>query len=338
MTDQMTRITLARRPDGLPVPEDFAFETEPLPKPGAGEVLVEVTWLSLDPYMRGRMNAVASYAPYVELGEVMVGQGVGRVLASGDDGFAPGDVVTGMTGWASHALLPAGELRKLDGDLPESTALGVLGMPGFTAWAGLRAYGRPKSGETLVVAAATGPVGSMVGQLAKAAGLRTVAIAGGAEKCALAVDKFGFDAAVDHKAHEDASSLRKALAEVAPDGVDIYWENVGGKVLEAVVPLMNVAGRIPVCGTIAWYSATPEGPNTLPMVWRSILTKRLSVNGLIIFDHWDDYPTFLNDVTPMVAEDKIAYEEDVTEGLDNMPQAFIDMLQGGMTGKTLIRL
>ncbi|GAA4217975.1 hypothetical protein GGQ68_002347 [Sagittula marina] len=338
MTDQMTRITLARRPEGTPVPEDFGLKKGPLPEVSKGEMLVEVQTLSLDPYMRGRMNAVKSYAAATEIGDTMPGQGVGRVIASQVDGFAEGDIVVGATGWASHAVLPGDGAFKWDKAAPPSTALGVLGMPGFTAWTGLREYGRPKAGETLVIAAATGPVGAMVGQLAKSAGLRTVAVAGGAEKCRLAVEKFGFDAAVDHRAHADESAMRSALAEACPDGVDIYWENVGGKVLAAVMPLMNDHGRIPICGTIAWYSGVNSTEDRLPMAWRNILTKRLSVNGFIIFDHWDDYPDFVEKLAPKVAAGDIAYLEDVTEGLENAPQAFIAMLSGGNTGKTLIKV
>ncbi|MFZ5964001.1 NADP-dependent oxidoreductase [Thalassococcus sp. BH17M4-6] len=339
MSVTFQRITLARRPSGAPVPEDFKLQSDPMPEPKDGEVLIAVTHLSLDPYMRGRMDDVKSYAPSVGIGETMTGQGVGHVLTSNADGFATGDLVTGMTGWASHACLPGKDLRKLDTDLPPSTALGVLGMPGLTGWVGLNRFGKPKAGETLVVAAATGPVGSMVGQLAKAAGLRTVAIAGGPEKCALATDTFGFDAAIDHRAHDTASDLRKAIAEAAPDGVDIYWENVGGKVLEAVLPLMNTHGRIPVCGMIAWYGGVDgDGTDRLPQMWRAVLVKRLQVTGFIIFDHWNDYPAFLNEVSPQVAEGKIAYLEDVAEGLDNMVPAFIAMLKGGNTGKQIVAL
>lgn len=338
MPSQMRRIALARRPEGMPVPEDFSLETGPLPDPADGDVLVEVTHLSLDPYMRGRMDDAGSYAASVDLGGTMVGQGVGRVLASRASGFAEGDLVTGMTGWVSHASLPGTELRKLDTALPPTTALGVLGMPGFTAWTGLREYGRPTSGETLVVAAATGPVGSMVGQLAKAQGLRTVAIAGGEDKCGLATDRFGFDAAVDHRAFVGASALRTALSAECPDGVDIYWENVGGKVLEAVIPLMNTHGRIPICGTIAWYGGADATEDRLPRVWRSILVKRLSINGFIIFDHWARFPEFLKEVAPKVAAGEIAYLEDITEGLENAPAAFISMLTGGNTGKNIVQV
>lgn len=338
MTSQMQRIALARRPSGHPVAEDFALKTDPMPAPAQGEVLIEVTHLSLDPYMRGRMDDVKSYAPAVQIDGTMTGQGVGRVVTAPGTDFTSGDLVTGMTGWASHAVLPAAEVRRLDDALPPSTALGVLGMPGFTAWTGLREYGRPKAGETLVVAAATGPVGSLVGQLAKAAGLRTVAIAGGAEKCHLAVESFGFDAAIDHRAFDDASSLRKAIAAEAPCGVDIYWENVGGKVLEAVLPLMNVHGRIPICGAISWYGGTEDCADRLPAVWRSILVKRLSVNGFIIFDHWGNFPTFLQEVSPKVAAGELSFLEDIAEGLENAPAAFMAMLKGGNTGKQIVKV
>ena len=247
--------------------------------------------------------------------------GVGEVLASNDPGFKPGDMVLGMTGWTTHVCLPAKTLRKLPPELPPSLALGVLGMPGFTGWYGLNTIGQPKSGENLVVAAATGPVGSMVGQLAKAAGLRTVGIAGGADKCALATKTFGFDACLDHRAHTDASSLRQALAAEVPDGIDIYFENVGGKVLEAVVPLMNPHGRIPLCGTIAWYNDATEGGLTLPQFWRATLVKFLHVQGFIIMNHWDRLPEFLGEVAPKVASGDVAYLEDVANGLEAAPNA-----------------
>ncbi|MDA7426206.1 NADP-dependent oxidoreductase [Thalassococcus lentus] len=339
MSSTMQRITLARRPSGQPVPEDFALQSAPIPSPGEGEVLIAVSHLSLDPYMRGRMDDVKSYAPSVGIGETMTGQGVGRVIASKADGFAEGDLVTGITGWASHAVLPGSELRKLPDGLQPSLALGVLGMPGFTAWVGLRKYADLKAGETLAVAAATGPVGSMVGQIAKAAGLRTIAIAGGDEKTKLATNHFGFDAAIDHRAHADARALRAALVEQAPDGVDVYWENVGGKVLEAVLPLMNVHGRIPLCGTISWYSGLDgDGTDRLPMLWRSVLVKRLRISGLIVFDHWDLFDEFLADIGPKVMAGKIAYLEDVAQGLEAAPEAFIGMLQGKNRGKQVVAI
>lgn len=334
----MHAITLASRPDGAPTAENFDLVTLEMPKPGPGDVLVRVETFSLDPYMRGRMSDAKSYAAPVPIGGTMEAGGVGEVIASEDPRFAPGDTVLGMTGWASHACLPADGLRKLPADVPSSLALGVLGMPGFTGWFGLNTIGQPKAGETLVVAAATGPVGSMVGQLAKAAGLRVVGIAGGAEKCAIACDTFGFDACLDHRAFPDASSLRAALGAAAPDGVDIYFENVGGKVLEAVIPLMNAHGRIPLCGTIAWYNDATPGALTLPQLWRSTLVKFLHIQGFIIMNHWDRLPEFLAEVAPKVAAGEIAYLEDVTHGLQAAPEAFIGLLEGRNQGKLVVKV
>ncbi len=345
MSDTMQQMTLAARPVGAPKDSDFALVEKPLPIPAEGEVLVRLHAFSLDPYMRGRMDDAKSYAAPVPIGGVMEAGGVGEVIASQSPHFNVGDIAFGMFGWASHGCLPANQLRKLDDALPTSTALGVLGMPGFTGWYGLTQLGRPKAGETLVVAAATGPVGSMVGQMAKARGLRTVAIAGGADKCALALEKFGFDAAIDHRAHNDASNLRKAIAEAAPKGIDIYFENVGGKVFEAVLPLMNTFGRIPVCGMISGYNsgalgggAVAEAPDRLPVLWRSILVKQMSVNGFIISNHYDQYPAFLKEVAPLVATGQLAYLEDIAEGLENAPRAFIGLLEGRNIGKQIIKL
>jgi NADPH-dependent curcumin reductase CurA len=217
-------------------------------------------------------------------------------------------------------------------------------MPGFTGWHGLTEIGRPKPGETLVVGAATGPVGSMVGQLGKARGMRVVGVAGGAEKCALAREVFGFDACIDHRAQADARAMRAALSEACPDGVDVYFENVGGKTLEAVIPLMTTFGRIPVCGMVSWYNAgglgegASEGPDRLPKLWRAILVKRLTVGGFIISDHVDRFAAFLEEVAPMVRDGTVAYRESVTEGLENAPAAFIGMLEGANTGKTLVKI
>ncbi len=345
MTDQMRRIVLAKRPEGEPSDDCFRLETGPLPEPGPGEVLVKVSHMSLDPYMRGRMDDAKSYATPVPLGGTMEGGGVGEVIASNFDGLAPGDHVFGMLGWASHAAVPGKELRKLDpAQGPVTAALGVLGMPGFTGWYGLTQLGRPQKGETLVVAAATGPVGSMVGQLAKRAGLRVIGIAGGPEKCRIATETFGFDACLDHRAYEDAKALRTALKEAAPKGVDIYFENVAGKVLEAVLPLMNVGGRIPICGMIAWYNAGALGAEAggqkdqLPKLWRTLLVNRLQASGFIISDHWDRYPEFLREVGPMVGKGEITFLEDVAEGLENAPEAFRGLLRGKNTGKQIVRI
>ncbi|MDK3074380.1 NADP-dependent oxidoreductase [Sedimentitalea sp. JM2-8] len=345
MTEQMQRIALASRPDGAPKAENFRLESNPLPVPGDGEVLVKVHYMSLDPYMRGRMDDAKSYAAPVPLGGTMEAGGVGEVIASNSPDFKIGDFAFGMLGWATHAVQPAKMLRKLDpAHGPITAALGVLGMPGFTGWHGLMEYGRPKAGETLVVAAATGPVGSMVGQVAKGLGLRTVAIAGGADKCKLAVEKFGFDACLDHRAYDSAPDLRKALAAECPDGVDIYFENVGGKVLEAVFPLMNPHGRIPICGMISWYNAGGLGAGaaqdqlTAPALWRNILVRFLSVNGFIISNHWDRFPTFLGEIGPKVAKGEIAYLEDIAEGLENAPEAFMGLLQGRNVGKQIVKV
>lgn len=341
MSDQMQRITLASRPNGAPVAANFKLENTAIPTPGKGEVLVRVHYMSLDPYMRGRMDDAKSYAASVPIGGTMEAGGVGEVIASNSPAFQPGDISFGMFGWATHGCLPASELRKLNpAHGPITAALGVLGMPGFTGWYGLTELGRPKSGETLVVAAATGPVGSMVGQVARHLGLRTVGIAGGAKKCALGVDTFGFDACVDHRAHETASDLRKAIAAECPDGIDIYFENVGGKVFEAVLPLMNAFGRIPVCGMISGYNLTeaPSGPDRLPMLWRSVLVKHLSINGFIISNHFDRYPEFLGSIGPKVASGEIAVLEDIAQGLENAPATFARLLTGGNIGKQIVKL
>ncbi|MFD2739121.1 NADP-dependent oxidoreductase [Sulfitobacter aestuarii] len=345
MSETMARIVLAARPDGAPTLDDFRLETVPLAAPGKGEVLVRVRYLSLDPYMRGRMDDAKSYAAPVPLGGLMEGGAVGEVVTSNSPHFAPGDIAFGPFGWASHGIAPASHCRKVDPDQAEiTTSLGVLGMPGFTGWHGLNEFGRPQSGETLVVAAATGPVGSMVGQLAKSMGLRVIGIAGGTEKCVAARELFGFDACIDHSAHGSADDLRAALKEVCPEGIDIYFENVGGKVLEAVLPLMNPHGRIPICGMIAWYNAGGLGESaqdmglTAPKLWRNILVKFLSVNGFIISNHWNRFPEFLNQVAPLVADGSIAVKEDITDGLENAPQAFIDLLEGGNFGKAIVKV
>jgi NADPH-dependent curcumin reductase CurA len=306
---------------------------------------VRVLWQSLDPYMRGRMDAAKSYAASVEVGAVMEAGGVGEVIASRSPKYAAGDIVMGGFGWATHAAVPAKGLRKLDPAVaPIQTAVGVLGMPGLTAFVGLNDHGRPKEGETIVVSAATGAVGSVVGQLSKIKGLRVVGVAGGAEKCAWAVQELGFDACLDHRAAADARALRAALADACPDGVDIYFENVGGKTTDAVMPLMNTFGRIPVCGMISQYDLTgmgmggAAGEDRLPRYWRTILVKRLSLRGFIIFDHYDRFPAFLDEVSGYLRDGRLSYREWVTEGLENAPQAFIDLLAGRNFGKALVKV
>lgn len=333
-----TRVLLAARPEGEPTPDHFDVVTEPVPEPGDGQVLLRTVYLSLDPYMRGRMSAAKSYAEPVEVGDVMVGGTVSEVVSSAADGLATGDVVLSYSGWQTHDVTSARAVRKLDpAAAPISTAVGVLGMPGFTAYAGLRQIGRPQPGETVVVAAATGPVGSAVGQIAKVMGCRAVGVAGGADKCALLRDEFGFDAAVDHRAPDFAGRLRDAV----PDGVDVYFENVGGHVAEAVFPLLNEFARIPVCGLVAHYNDAepPAGPDRLPSFYRGVLTKSLTVRGFIqrefVREHHAD---FLEDMSAWVRDGRVRYREDVVDGLEAAPEAFVAMLRGANLGKTLVRV
>jgi NADPH-dependent curcumin reductase CurA len=345
MADMMQRIVLAKRPEGHPKPEDFRLEDMPMPVPGAGEMLIRVIWLTLDPYMRGRMDDAKSYSAPVPVGGTMEGGTVAQVVSSDNPKFAPGDYILTHSGWCSHAVSDGKGVRKLDPNAaPLSTALGVLGMPGLTAYVGLNEHGQPKPGETLVVGAATGAVGSLVGQLAKIYGLRVVGVAGGPEKCAWAVEELGFDACIDHRAAADVRELRGQLAEVCPDGIDIYYENVGGMTLEAVIPLMNMFGRIPVCGMIAWYDLgglgmgeTP-GPNMLPRVWRTILVNRLSVRGFIVTDHADRFRDFIAQVPEYIADGRVKYRESVIDELENAPSAFMSLLKGGNFGKQLVKV
>jgi len=336
-TDVNRRILLAARPVGEPKETDFRLVEEPVPAPGPGQLLVRTLWLSLDPYMRGRMSDAKSYAAPVEIGQVMVGGAVSRVVASNHPGFAPGDIVEGRTGWQDYALSDGTGLRKVDPSLgPISTAVGVLGMPGMTAYTGLLTIGRPKPGETVAVSAASGAVGSVVGQIAKIKGARVVGIAGGERKCAYLLDELGFDAAVDHRAPDFAERLRAA----APDGIDVYFENVGGAVLEAVWPLLNNFARVPVCGLIAQYNATglPAGPNRVPQMMREILSKRLTLRGFIVGDFADQHAAFLRDVSGWIRDGKLRYREDVAEGLETAPRAFLRLFRGENFGKLLVRV
>ena len=333
-------IVLASRPQGQPTPENFRLEEHRLPEPGPGQFLVRVIWLSLDPYMRGRMDAAKSYAAPVEIGGIMEGGAVAEVIASRHDGFPEGTIVTAQFGWTTHAISNGDGVRIVDPAMaPVSTALGVLGMPGITAWVGVTDIIGAQAGETIVISAATGAVGSLAGQLAKARGCRVIGVAGGAEKCAFAVDELGYDVCLDHRAHEDAASLAAALKQAAPDGVDGYFENVGGKTTEAVLTRMNTHGRIALCGMIAWYSGqglSEAAP--LPMVWRNILTRRLKVQGFIIFDHFDRFPAFIKEVAPMVGDGRIRYRETVADGIEAAPEAFLALLKGGNFGKQLVRI
>jgi len=335
---QARQIVLASRPDGAPGPEHFRLEAVALPDPAPGQMLVRLVWMSLDPYMRGRMSAAKSYAAPIEIGAPMQAGAVAQVVASGLPGFAPGDMVVGYFPWADFALSDGAGVMKVDPKAaPLSAWLGVLGMPGFTGWVGLNRIAEAKGGETIVVSAATGAVGSLVCQLAKRKGMRVVGVAGGAAKCARAVADYGADVCLDHRAAADPRALSAELKQAAPDGVDVYFENVGGKTLEAVLTRMNVHGRIALCGAIAWYSGA-EAPPPLPPVWQTILTRRLRVQGFIVTDHQPHYPAFLAEVAPLVAGGEVRWQETVAEGLEAAPEAFLGLLRGANDGKQLVRV
>lgn len=331
------RVVLVRRPPGEPAESDFRVEEVPMPEPKHGEVLVKVAYLSLDPYQRGRMRDAASYAAPVGLGEVMTGGIVGEVVKSSSPRFGVGEIVEDRLGWQEYAIGGAPTMRKVDPSLaPISTANGVLGMPGMTAYTGLREIGKPKAGETVVVSAASGAVGSVVGQIARIWGARAVGIAGGLDKCRYVKDELGFDECVDHR----ASDFPERLKAVCPNGIDVYWENVGGAVFEAVLPLLNFFGRVPVCGLIAQYNATelPARPNRVPQVLRATLTKRLTIRGFIVWDFAHLQDDFLREVAGWISSGRIKYREDIVEGLDSAPQAFIGLLKGRNFGKLLVRV
>ncbi len=329
---------LATRPTGEPDERTLRLVTGDLPTPGKGRMLLRNEYLSLDPYMRGRMSDQPSYAPPVELGAVMVGGTVAEVLESDVDGFAPGDRVVASGGWQDYALSDGAGVINL-GRHPEnpSWALGVLGMPGLTAWAGLTEIGRPQPGETLVVAAASGPVGATVGQVGRILGCRVVGVAGGPEKCAHVVNTLGFDACIDHRADGFADALQAAV----PDGIDIYFENVGGAVLDAVLPLLNTSARIPVCGLVSIYNATslPDGSDRIGLLMQMILRKRMTLRGFIVFkDFGHRYPEFARQMGGWVREGRVRYLEEIIDGLEQAPAALVGLLRGESFGKRVIRL
>jgi NADPH-dependent curcumin reductase CurA len=331
------QIVLAARPQGKPRLTDFRLEETAIPAPGPGQILLRVQYLSLDPYMRGRMDDRESYVPPTPLGGVMPGESVATVVASQNPAYSEGDTVAAHTGWRTHALSDGTHLRKVDPAIaPVTTALGVLGMPGFTAYGGLRVIGKPAPGETVLVAAASGPVGSLVGQLAKIAGARAVGIAGGPEKCAYVKDELRFDAAVDHRSTDFAAQLKAAC----PNGIDVYFENVGGAVWQAVLPLLNKFARIPVSGLIAHYNdAGPGGPDRLADTMLAILRKSLTVRGFINYDFAaEHFPAFLREVGAGIAGGRIRYREDFVDGLEKAPEAFIGLLEGRNFGKLLVRV
>jgi hypothetical protein len=329
---------LNARPVGAPTATDFLMMREAVPNPNQGQVLLRTLYLSLDPYMRGRMSDGPSYAAPVALGDVMVGGTVSRVVDSLNPDYKVGDLVLGYCGWQDYALSDGQGLRALVHEDPyPSRALGVLGMPGFTAYMGLLDIGRPVAGETVVVAAASGAVGSVVGQIAKLKGCHVVGIAGGWDKCSHVVDDLGFDACVDH--HTD--DLPARLAAACPRGIDVYFENVGGAVFDAVLPLLNAKARVPLCGLIAAYNATalPEGPDRMGLLMGTLLRKRIRMQGFIVFDDYGPrWPEFAGAMGEWLREDKIKVREDIVAGLENAPEAFIGLLNGRNFGKLVIRL
>ncbi|WMN89718.1 NADP-dependent oxidoreductase [Vibrio parahaemolyticus] len=339
MTDALNRrIVLASRPHGAPTTENFRLEEVAKPVPKDGEMLLRAVYLSLDPYMRGRMSDAESYAAPVAINDVMVAGTVSQVEASNHPDYEVGEWVLAYTGWQDYAISTGEMVIKL-GKNPQnpSYALGVAGMPGFTAYMGLLDIGQPKPGETIVVASATGPVGSTVGQIAKLKGCRVVGIAGGEEKCRYAKEELGFDECIDHKADDFAQQLKNAC----DNGIDIYFENVGGKVFDAVLPLLNTNARIPVCGLISQYNATelPQGTDHLPLLMVNILTKRIKVQGFIIFDDYGHrYDEFAQDMNQWLAEGKIQYREQLVQGLENAPDAFIGLLEGKNFGKVVVQV
>ena len=337
MGEKHLQVVLAARPVGEPKPSNFRFVEGPVPTAAQGEMLLRTLVMSLDPYMRGRMNAGKSYTEPVAVGGVMEASAVSEVVTSDVAGYAPGDTVIGATGWQSHSVSDGANVAKTDtGEWPLSTALGVLGMPSLTAYAGMTNIGRPRRGETVVVAAASGAVGSVVGQIAKIEGCRTVGIAGGAEKCGYVTGELGFDACLDRRAPDFA----EALAAACPAGIDVYFENVGGDVLRAVIPLLNRDARVPVCGTIAHYNDTapPPGPDHLPLLMRSTLVKRLTIKGFLVFDFADLQPEFAAKMKTWLADGRVKYREDVVEGLENAPRAFMGLLRGGNFGKVIVKV
>ncbi len=332
------RIVLAARPRGVPTPQDFRLEESPVPTPGEGQVLLRTLYLSLDPYMRNLMNeAGTAYASAVKLNSPMVGGTVSRVVASRHPAFRTGDLVQGNAGWQDYALSDGKDLVPLGEMAQPSLAVGALGMPGFTAHFGLLDIGAPKPGETVVVAAATGAVGAVVGQIAKLKGARVVGIAGGEDKCRYAVDELGFDVCLDRRDPQWAQKL----AEACPKGIDVYFENVGGEVFDAVLPLLNLRARVPVCGIIAHYndSKLPPGPNRLPLLMGTVLQKRIRVQGFIILDHYGErFEVFRREMSEWIAAGKVKPREDRVEGLENAPAAFIGLLEGRNFGKVVVRV
>ncbi len=325
-------VLLKQRPRGEPQPSDFEIDEHVIPEPGPGEVLTRTLWLSIDPYMRGRLSDRKSYATPVQIGEMMTGETAGEVLVSTVPDFAPGDLVVGSRGWQSHSISKAAGLVKVPrGGAPLSTYLGVLGMPGTTAYSGMTDIGKPKAGETVVVSAASGAVGSVAGQLAKRAGARVVGIAGGAEKCFFVQDFLGFDDCIDHQAID----LQGALAAACPNGIDVYWENVGGDVQQAAFNLLNPFARVAMCGMVSQYNEAefPPGPNL-----GFVVGKRILMQGFIVSDKPERFAEWRALAAPWIADGSLKFREDVIDGLENAPDALNGILGGRNFGKLLVRV
>ena len=325
-------VILVRRPDGEPEISDFTVREEPIPAPGEGEVLTRAVYLSVDPYQRGRISGRASYAAPVPIGGLMEGETVGEVLVSHDPRFKPGDIVLGNRGWQTHTVTKADRLAKVDGKAaPLGAYLGVLGMPGTTAYSGMLDIGQPKAGETVVISAASGAVGAVAGQIARRAGARVVGVAGGPEKCLWVQEALGFDGCIDHRAHDVATALREAC----PDGIDVYWENVGGAVQAAAFGQLNFFARVVMCGMVAQYNDAkpPPGPNL-----GFVVGKRVRIEGLIVFDKPHRYAEWRALAAPWVADGSLRYRETISEGLDSAPEALAAVLTGGNFGKMLVRV
>lgn len=340
-----TSIHLASRPTGEPTHENFEIKKDVPLKPEDlkdGQILVRTLYLSLDPYMRGRMSAGKSYAAPLEIGDVMTGEAIAQVVQSKHADYSQGDIVRAYTGWQAYAIVshddPGARVRKVDtkSGIPLTNYLGVSGMPGFTAYVGLLEIGAPKKGETVVVAAASGAVGSVVGQIAKLKGCRVVGIAGGERKCKFVVQELGFDACIDHRAEDFAQQLASACSS----GIDVYFENVGGRVFDAVLPLLNNFARVPVCGLVAQYSATslPPGPDRTPLLMGNILAKRLLLKGFIVYDYAQKEQDFNREIAQWIKEGKIKYKEDIVTGLEKAPEAFMGLLKGQNFGKLIVKV
>ncbi len=328
---------LVSRPAAEPTHDNFKLVEAPVPDLNDGQVLIRHHYLSLDPYMRGRMNDARSYAPPQPLNQVMIGGTAGEVVASKHADFKPGDHVVGMGGWQQYSVVDGGAraIRKVDiSHIPLSAYLGAVGMPGVTAWYGLNKICEAKAAQTITVSAASGAVGSVVGQLAKAKGCRAVGFAGGPDKCRYVIDELGFDACIDYKAHADAKSLYAALKEATPNGIDGNFENVGGSILDAVLLRMNDFGKIALCGMISGYNGEPI-PLRFPQL---ILTARLRVQGFIVSEHMDQWPAALSELGPLVAAGKLKYRESIAQGIESAPDAFFGLLKGRNFGKQLVKL